>query len=204
MFAFLIAGLSFGLSAGFSPGPLFAMVISQTVRHGLKEGLKTALAPLITDLPIILLTTFLLSGLQNYKTLLGLISLTGGIFLCFLAYGNLRLNTANITPASEAKNSIFKGALVNALSPHPYLFWLMVGGPMLVGAYEQGLGSAFCFIFSFYASLVGAKIALAFIVNRSRDFLLGKTYTYLMRALGIVLLLFACQLFKDALKLTAP
>ena len=53
--ALVSAGLVYGLSAGFSPGPLMALVISQTLKHGIREGAKVAVAPLITDLPIILL-----------------------------------------------------------------------------------------------------------------------------------------------------
>ncbi|MDY6953588.1 MAG: LysE family translocator, partial [Thermodesulfobacteriota bacterium] len=52
----LAIGIVLGLSAGFAPGPLLALVISQTLRHNAVEGLKVALAPLVTDLPIILIT----------------------------------------------------------------------------------------------------------------------------------------------------
>ena len=30
-----------------------------------------------------------------------------------------------------------RGAMVNALSPHPWLFWATVGGPTLIAAYNQ-------------------------------------------------------------------
>ena len=201
MFGYVVAGLSFGLSAGFSPGPLFAMVISQTIQYGLKEGIKTAISPLITDVPIILLSSFLLSGIQNYTPLLGLVSLAGGIFLSFLAYENIRFKTTPFELDTKATSSITKGALVNALSPHPYLFWLMVGSPMLINSYAQGMGSVTGFILSFYIALVGSKICLALIVHQSRDFLQGRTYTTIMKLLGIVLFVFSLLLFKDALRL---
>jgi hypothetical protein len=50
---FLGIGIIFGLSAGLAPGPLLMLVISDTLRHGIKAGVKVALAPVITDLPII-------------------------------------------------------------------------------------------------------------------------------------------------------
>ncbi|MDH3383440.1 MAG: LysE family translocator, partial [Deltaproteobacteria bacterium] len=65
MLFFLGAGIVLGLSAGFSPGPLLAMVLSQTIRHGAREGIKIAAAPLLTDLPIILVSTFLLAKLSG-------------------------------------------------------------------------------------------------------------------------------------------
>ena len=201
MFGYVVAGLSFGLSAGFSPGPLFAMVISQTIQYGLKEGIKTAISPLITDVPIIVLSSFLLSGIQSYTPILGLVSLAGGFFLSFLAYENLRFKATPFELDTKETSSIAKGALVNALSPHPYLFWLMVGSPMLLSSYAQGTGSAAGFVLSFYIALVGSKICLALIVNQSRDFLQGRTYTYVMKLLGIVLFVFSFLLFKDALRL---
>ena len=54
MTASLLTGVIFGLSAGFAPGPLLTLVITQTLKHNIKEGVKVALAPLLTDLPIIL------------------------------------------------------------------------------------------------------------------------------------------------------
>ena len=46
-------GMLFGLSAGLAPGPLLALGIAQTLRFGAGQGVRVALAPLITDLPII-------------------------------------------------------------------------------------------------------------------------------------------------------
>ena len=201
MLGFLIAGLSFGLSAGFSPGPLFALVISQTVQYGLKEGVKTALAPLITDIPIIMLSTFLLSRLSAYHSLLGGISLAGGMLLLYMSWESFKIKgyTPDINVADS--KSFLRGATINALSPHPYLFWIMVGSPTILSAHAYGPASALSFVIGFYAALVGAKIILAVIVNRSRNFMNGKIYLYTMRFLGLLLILFAVLLIKEGLSL---
>lgn len=198
MFAFLLAGISFGLSAGFAPGPLFAMVISQTLRYGLKEGIKAALAPLVTDLPLIAVTLLVLANLYAFKPLLGLVSIAGGLFLLYLAYENMTaVAAAPETDAPEKPDSLLKGAVVNLLSPHPFLFWLTVGSPTILSAYAQGIAPAAAFLISFYVCLVGAKIVLAVLVNRSREFLAGKVYGYTMKILGILLLIFALYLLRD-------
>jgi len=75
MLTYLFAGLSLGLSAGLAPGPLFATVIAQTVRFGLREGAKTACSPLLTALPIILASVWLLASLAAYRQILGLVAL---------------------------------------------------------------------------------------------------------------------------------
>jgi len=201
MLAYLLAGASLGLSSGFAPGPLFAMVIAQTIKHGLKEGVKTAFSPIVTDLPIIIVVTFLLSSIYEYKPVLGFISIAGGLLLSYLAFENIKINGIDQSIEPGEVKSVSKGAAVNALSPHPYLFWVTVGSPMILDAYQESAFYAFGFIISFYICLVGAKIIMAIVVNRSRDFLQGQTYVYLMRVLGLVLIVFAGFLFYDGLKL---
>lgn len=201
MLVFLIAGSALGFAAGFAPGPLLTMVISQTLKHGLKEGVKTACSPMITDLPIIALSAFLMSGISSVKPLLGLISISGGGFLTYLAYENIKTNSFADVVDAENPNSLSKGAVINALNPHPYIFWITVGSPMMLSAYAQGLAHAVLFLFGFYICLVGAKVILAHIVNNSKEFFSGQTYIYLMKILGLALLVFACILFKDGIVL---
>jgi threonine/homoserine/homoserine lactone efflux protein len=201
MLSYLVIGVSLGLSAGLSPGPLFAMVISQTARYGLREGVKAALSPLVTDLPIVALAVFLLANVSGYKPVLGAVSLAGGLFVAYLAYENVRAKALAVDADPAAANSLVKGAAVNMLSPHPYLFWLVVGGPLMLTAYGQGLAQAAAFVTSFYVSLVGSKIALAVVVNRSRRLVTGRAYVWLMRLLGLALLFFAGLLVRDGLKL---
>ena len=86
-------------------------------------------------------------------------------------------------------------------TPHPYLFWITVGSPLLLAAYAQNAMNAGSFIIGFYGCLIGAKIILAYMVLRSRRFLSGSAYLWLMKALGIALLLFALVLFRDGLAL---
>ena len=83
MIHFLAIGTMLGLSAGFAPGPLLTLVISETLQHDIKSGVKVALAPIITDLPIIIFTLLILAKLTNFHNILGIISLIGG-FLFYL------------------------------------------------------------------------------------------------------------------------
>ena len=85
-FTFLISGIIFGLTLGMSPGPLLTLVISETLKHDKKEGIKIAVAPILTDLPIVLITLLILSKLTNFDPILGSISILGAIFIGYLAY----------------------------------------------------------------------------------------------------------------------
>ena len=78
MVNFLAMGSILGLSAGFAPGPLLTLVISETLQHDIRAGVKVALAPIVTDLPIIMLTLFILVKLSGFYKVLGIILFRDG------------------------------------------------------------------------------------------------------------------------------
>jgi threonine/homoserine/homoserine lactone efflux protein len=201
MLSFLITGAILGLSAGFAPGPLLALVVSETLQHDLKAGIKVGLAPILTDLPIIVFTLFIMAKLSRFHHILGGISIIGACFLLYLGITNIKIKGIDITQDMRPRRSLQKGILVNALSPHPYLFWFSVGGPTTIKAMHVGLTSALLFIGSFYVMLVDGKIFLAVVVSKSRSFLLGDKYIFTMRLLGIILIILSGFLFQDGLHL---
>ncbi|MDX1775060.1 MAG: LysE family translocator [Desulfobulbales bacterium] len=201
MLSFLTTGTVLGLSAGFAPGPLLALVVAETLQHDIRAGIKIALAPIFTDLPIIIITLFILAELSRFQHILGVISITGACFISYLGIKNIKSKGLVLENNNTAPKSLQRGILVNVLSPHPYLFWFSVGGPLVVKASDQSLPAAISFIVSFYVMLVGSKIVLALLVGRSRSFLLGKKYIYTMQLLGVILLILAGLLFLDSLRL---
>ncbi|MFC1524124.1 LysE family translocator [Thermodesulfobacteriota bacterium] len=201
MLTFLTTGILLGLSAGFAPGPLLTLVISETLQHGMRSGIKVALAPILTDLPIIIVTFVLLAQLSDFHEILGLISCLGGLFVLYMGTESLRTKGMNLNQVHDRPKSLRKGILVNAFSPHPYLFWLSVGAPITLKAMDRNLFSAFLFVGSFYCFLVGSKIILAILVGKSKNFMTGNTYINTIRFLGLILILFAGLLFLDGLKM---
>ncbi len=197
---YLAAGVLLGAAAGLAPGPMLTLVISESLRHGAGAGMRVALAPLITDLPIILVTLLLLGSLSGYEPLLGLLSLAGGVIVLYLAWETLRPPAVNL--AAAAPRSLRKGVITNFLNPHPYLFWLGVGGPLLLRAREQaGWSAPAAFLLLFYLLLVGSKLLLAWLTGRSRGFLQGRAYRWTLRGLGALLALFGVLLLRDGLVL---
>lgn len=201
MIELLIAGMTLGLYAGFSPGPLLILVISQTLKHGYKEGVKVAFAPIITDVPIILITVLFLSMISRYTSILGIISIIGGLYLSYMAYESFKTRGLTDDIEFQEPKSLKKGATVNFLNPAPYIFWITIGSPILINAYSESVLSPILFLTGFYMFLVGSKIVLAYASSRSRDFLKGRTYIYIMRVLGIVLVIFALYFVYHGIQL---
>ena len=200
-FSFLFSGVVFGLSAGLSPGPLLTLVISETLKHNAKEGIKVSIAPILTDLPIVMITILVLSRLSNMLPLLGVVSLLGGAFLVYLGCEAISFKGVDIDVEQAKPKSIRKGVIANFLNPAPYLFWFTIGAPLMLKALHIGIFPASAFILGFYVFLVGSKVLVAVVVGKSRFFLKSRNYIYTIKLLGIILLVFAVLFFKDSLEL---
>lgn len=201
MIELLIAGISLGIYAGFSPGPLLVLVISQTLKHDYKEGIKVAFAPIISDIPIIIICLLFLSIVSGYNSILGIISIIGGLYLTYLAYESFKTKGITEDINLEKPKSLQKGVALNLLNPAPYLFWITIGGPLIIPAYMENALSPLLFLIGFYTLLIGSKIALAYATCKSRNFITGKTYIYIMRILGAVLVIFALYFLNQGVQL---
>jgi len=200
MLPFLAAGLSLGIASGISPGPLLALVVSQTLQHGWREGVKVAFAPLVSDVPIVMLSLVVLSRFSSLSPVLGWISIAGGLFCGYLGYELLRSGALETGQAAAAPRSFRKAVLLNLLNPNVYVFWATVGGPFILRGLRKEATAAIAFAGGFYGCLVGSKIALAFLVSGSRGLLKGRGYRITLRILGVLLAGLGAWLLLDGMR----
>jgi threonine/homoserine/homoserine lactone efflux protein len=130
---------------------------------------------------------------------LGTISFCGALFIGFLAYESITVKGIDINFQRIKARSLRKGIITNFLSPHPYLFWIAVGAPTILKGYKVNIFSALFFILGFYLFLVGSKITVALIVDKSKALLKSRAYLAIIRTLGFILLLFCLIFIKDGL-----
>lgn len=121
--------------------------------------------------------------------------------MIYLGFENLRVRTSKFEVKLVKKDSLKRGVIANFLSPHPYLFWLSIGGPMIFESLDVHISATVLFLSGFYGLLVGSKIGIALIVEKSKSLIESKYYLYVVRALGIALILFALVFVKEGLKL---
>lgn len=187
----LALGLSLGLGAGVAPGPLLAVVIRATLEGGFAAGARVAMGPFLTDVPIIAFAALLAAALPEEA--LAVLGIAGGAFLVWLGVEALREDVAPIATAggepgasAGAAGSLRRGALVNLLNPHPWVFWIAVGVPILG---DGSTTEAAVFLVAFYAMLVGSKLVVAALLAAGRERLLrGRGYRLALRASGVLLL----------------
>jgi len=197
--AFFLQAAALGLTAAASPGPFQTYLISQSLQGGFRRGAPVAFAPLITDLPIILLSLFLLDRMPPY--FLRGISLAGGAFVLYLAFGLWKGWRAGSTPAQatsiSASGSLGRGVIANFLSPGPYLFWALVNGPILLAALRQSPLHGAAFLLGFYGVMILSLLAIALLFSQVRR--LGRRVVRALILLSIIILVvFAGLLLKQA------
>ena len=197
---YVLSGIILGTYAGITPGPLLTVVITQTIRCGLLEGIKVAVAPLITDIPLICIILFLLEKISDTNHLLAIVSFVGAGLIFTMAIKNILFKPYELKITNENTFSYTKGILVNALNPYPYIFWFTVGVPIIIKASNESLVMPFLFILPFFIFMIGFKIVIAIVVDRSRDFFSSLFYMWVIRASGICLLFFSYFLFRDSLR----
>lgn len=173
MLVYLSQGLILGGTAAAQPGPFQAYLLSQTVQNGWRRTLPAAFAPLISDGPIIILVLFVLT--QTPDWFLSVLQIAGAFFLLYLAYGAYKAfrtaAAAQPVVAASTQQGLFKAALMNALSPNPYIFWATIAGPIVIEGWRQGPGYGLSFVIGFYLTLVGGFMAFIalFAVTRRID-----------------------------------
>lgn len=195
MLAYFFQGFSLGLAAASQPGPFQAYLLGRSLQLGWRRALPAALAPLVSDGPIILLVVLVLSQVPQW--LLRSLAIAGGLFIVFLAVQTLHTwrNYKPLQPAVEApKQSILQAALMNALSPNPYIFWSLVGGPILLRGWQQSPTNGIGFLLGMYLMLVSGNAGLIVLFSSARG--LGARFSRGMLAFsGLALLGFALYQF---------
>jgi threonine/homoserine/homoserine lactone efflux protein len=198
---YLFQGAALGFTAAFSPGPFQTYLVSETLSGGWRRSVLVAFAPLISDLPIIVLSLFLLNQLPEY--FLRIIGLAGGIFVLYLAWrlwNNWREgNQVFEQEESYRKSSLWRGVMVNFLGPGPYLFWALVSGPILLSALNQSIAAGISFLAGFYGVMIIALLGIVLLFDKTRR-LGAKVVRSLLLISIIILIIFGGILLTQAIR----
>ena len=184
MFLYLLQGLGYGGAAAAQPGPFQAYLLSQTLKNGLRSTLVAALAPLMSDGPIVLLVLLVLTQMPDW--FVAALRFGGGFFLLFLAYKAYRsaremMVTAVNLPIPQKRQSIREAALMNMLSPNAYIFWSTIAGPIFLEGWRQAPSHGLAFMLGFYGALIGGFMSFVVLFG-----ILGQASPRLNRVLGFV------------------
>jgi len=183
---YVLVGLGLGLGAGLAPGPLLALVITTSLARGFRAGLRVALSPLVTDSIMIAVSVLVVRELPARAA--GVLGVVGGLYVVWLGIESLREETVAVETA-DAPDPLKRGVLVNLLSPHPWLFWLTVGGSVVVSAWAEAPAYSVAFVVMFFVAMTGTKVMVAAAVSTGRKTLTERGLHRAHRVAGVLLLL---------------
>jgi threonine/homoserine/homoserine lactone efflux protein len=191
MWIYLVQGIGFGFAASAQPGPLQTYVISQALTRGWRRTLVTAFAPLVSDAPIVALCVFVLSRIPAWFE--RSLNLASGVFILYLALGayqNWRNFKTDDSPSvSERNQSLFKAALMNVISPGPYLFWSLITGPLLIKGWQEAPAFGISLLIGFYVTFILSLMLIILVFGRLQQ-LGGRVQRALLGLSAIALLCF--------------
>ena len=185
---YILQGIGYGFAAAVEPGPFQTYLISQALSRGWRRALPIALGPLVSDGPIVLLVLFVLSRMPESLQLF--LYVASGIFILYLAR-NAFLTWRNfdaLAPATPqlGRQSLLKAAMMNALSPGPYVYWSLVTGPVLLAGWRQAPANGIGFLAGFYGALVASLAGLILVFGTARQ--LGPRVTRALLGIAAVVL----------------
>jgi len=158
----LLQGLGLGFPAAASPGPFQAVLLQRAAAVGPRRALRLALVPLVSDPVVIVATSLALAGLPG--GFIRLLQAAGGALLAWMGATGVRdLARPRLVegePAAAPARGFWRAALVNLTNPNAWIFWSLVGSPILAGALRTAPASAALFLGGFYAALTGTNAAL--------------------------------------------
>lgn len=215
--AFLPA-LILGLLAGLAPGPYTTMVVATGLERGFRAALPLAMAPFLTDLAPLLLSTLLLTSLSpRVVTAMGWV---GGIVVVLVGLRLLATHWRPLGRSGELGEGASGGSTGEAsgepgfggpatvrfwhvvaatiLSPAPWLFWIGLASPLLLRHWTVDWKLGLLFLCVLFATNIGSASALAWAASKGRRVLAPYWRQKLLRALGIALVLAGGTLILQA------
>lgn len=172
MWLYIIQGIGYGFAAAAQPGPFQTYIISQSLTKGWQKTLIAALAPFVSDPPIITLCLLVLSQVPAWFQ--RFLYVAGGLFILYLAHGTYKAwkNFDSKIPVSQSETgqSLWKAALMNALSPGPYIFWSLVTGPILMRGWRETPIHGISFMAGFYVTMISMLGLIILVFGTAREF----------------------------------
>ncbi len=184
------------------PGPLLIVALARTPAFGARTGGIVVLGHAIVELITVAALSLGLAALVGqHPEITRVIAVVGGVALLGMALTMFReirhglkapSKSSNAESTSETKVSSFalvkEGMLATISNPYWFVWWATVGTALLMTSLQSGAIGVPVFYFGHILSDLVWYSAITLIIWRSKDFLKGKRYQYLISACAIFLI----------------
>jgi len=165
----LIMGAIIGIVSGIAPGPFTTLVAVTSLEKGLSAAFRLAFIPLITEGPALVVAVVFLT--QVPREVLQSVGMIGAVVILYLGYRVFRHadeSRPSDDQASDIAGDFWSITFAVLLSPSPWVFWILLGGPLLLSQYQNGWLSACLFLAAFFICLIGSQMMIAWGASTGR------------------------------------
>jgi threonine/homoserine/homoserine lactone efflux protein len=198
---FLAEVVVISLSGALAPGPLTASTATLGARHGWKAGFLVSVGHTLVELPLVIAISLGVIVVFAASTIAGaVLGLIGGAFLVFFGIVMIKDSHHAELPKSTGETSVKSystpigiGVTLSAFNPYFIVWWLGVGGPLIIEAI--GIGG-FPVLGLFYASHVWLDFVwLTFVASVSSLSRLNvKYFRIILFVLSLMVVIFGVDL----------
>ncbi|UII32620.1 LysE family translocator [Fulvivirga ulvae] len=196
----VVNGLIFGLVLAILIGPVFFTLLQTSIEKGFDKAILVAIGIFFSDLVYISLAYFGLSKVIKNSEYNEWIGYVGGVILIVFGIVSLfksRRKTAVVHRSVSAKGFfryIFKGFIINGISPFVLLFWL---GAMSMATIEYGYSDETLIVFFGIIMIIVfiTDVLKAYLAGKLRALITPRLFTILNVAVGLALIAFGIRMF---------
>jgi threonine/homoserine/homoserine lactone efflux protein len=200
--ATILIALILGTFAGLAPGPYTTMVAGTALEQGFTPAARLALAPLVADLPPLVVTALILKRLSGGALMaLGII---GGLMILYIGSRFLLRWRAGELPLDPDHPDVPRSArfwhvaVATAVSPVPWIFWLVVGSPLMLRSWSHSAAEGLLFIAIVFVTNIVTAIGLAWTASHGRKLLSARWQRRVLGGVGGVLVFAGVVLIYQA------
>ncbi|MGD2070934.1 MAG: LysE family transporter [Gemmatimonadota bacterium] len=188
----IVTAILLGFFAGSVPGPFTTVVASTALERGFKRALKLAFVPVVTEIPALFATVFVLKKLNH--DLLGAVGVLGGIAVAYLGVrfyqrqnGGDAEGLSHEDHAKEDRRTFQALATAGLLSPAPWIFWLVAAGPLFLRSWHASRTQGVVYVLVLLTMFVGTAAGIAWLASHGRKIMGPEGRARVIRAVGVLL-----------------
>lgn len=184
---YFVFGISYAFVCVVQPGPFQAFLFTQSLTNGWRKTIPLVFAPLMSDLPVIILVLLFLTNVPD--EVLRILQCFGGLFLLWLAfnaYKKWRTFNQIERQAVPLQRNLFKAVIVNLLNPAPYLAWSLVMGPQLIKGWNDKPMDGIVLLIGFYGSMIIYSTVMVVLIAVAGN--IGPQVNRILTAISVIVL----------------
>ena len=98
----------------------------------------------------------------------------------------------------DVSDSFKRGILTNLLNPNVYIFWFLIGGPLMASVADEEPLAPVAYALTFLVSIIMVKSLIALAFDRTRGNLSHTTYKGVLSLCGLAMIVFSAGFILQA------